>query len=248
MWRSRVGSGVGRDWSCGQVTNKHLKFFVKGNPDVVDATFSKADGGTKLDRGIRELVASEFQHVEIEPLHEACAGFAALRSELESGDSTLIEDQPEIVLLSIAQDIRELGSDGTSIDEAVHDVEANLVAVIELIKEKVGAHVLVASASTVDPDQEVFNYRDASEEPMSLRAHRLDLLLIGVSHDEGISIIDVDRKIAEAGGARSVTAVLDYNAHGCQAIAAEIVRVLEDYGFFDDRPLLAQAGASAGSK
>jgi hypothetical protein len=225
-----------------------LKFFVKGNADVVDAALSKADGGAKLDRGIRELVASEFPHVEVETANESSMGFAALRAELESGDSRLIEDQPQIVLLSIARDIRELGYDGATIDEAVSVVAANLVAAIGLIKEKVGAHVLIANASTLDPDHEVFDYHNLSDEPMSLRAHRLDLMLIGVSHSEGISVIDVDRIIAEVGGAKGVTAVLDYSVLGCQAIAAEIVRVIADYGFFDDRPLLAQAGAGAGGK
>ncbi|MFV2000829.1 MAG: hypothetical protein ACC654_10750 [Acidimicrobiia bacterium] len=225
-----------------------VKFFVKGNSDIVDAALSTADGGAKIDRGVKELVNSGFPHVTVHVSHEASARFSALRTELESGTSLLIDEQPDIVLLSIVDDIREFGDDVAGTEHAVDEIETNLVAVVNLIKEKVGAHVFIANASTLDPAQELFNYHDLSEEPASLRAQRLDLMLIGVSHSEGISIIDVDRKIAELGGAKGVTAAFDYSAAGCQTIAAEIVRVMEDYGFFDDRQLLAQVGARAGVK
>ena len=223
-----------------------IKIFVVGGADIVDAAVSKADGGAKLDRGVRELVASEFSGVVIETLYEKSANFASLRSALASGDSNLIAERPQIVLLSIASDVIALGSEGISTEEDVRRVRADLVAVIELIKEKVGAHVLIAGVSTLDPSQKVSNYHGIEDEPVSLRAHRLDLMLIGVSHDEGISVIDVDRKIAELGGAIGVTAAFEYSEAGCKTIAAEIVRVIDDYGFFDDRPLLAQVGARAG--
>ena len=223
-----------------------IKIFVVGGADIVDASLSKADGGAKLGIGVRELVASDFPGVVVETLHEGSANFASLRSELESGDSSLIAERPQIVLLSIANDVIALGSEGINAEEDVRRVRADLVAAIDLIKEKVGAHVLIAGVSTLDPSQKVFNYHDIEEEPVSLRAHRLDLMLIGVSHDEGISVIDVDRKIAELGGAIGVTAAFEYSEAGCQTIASEIVRVIDDYGFFDDRPLLAQVGARAG--
>ncbi|MEN8238829.1 MAG: hypothetical protein ABFR53_06455, partial [Actinomycetota bacterium] len=103
-----------------------LSFFVKGNADIVDAALSKADGGTKLDRGVRELVASEFPGVKIEASHESSSGFAALRNELESGVSRLIDDHPQVVLLSLGEDIREFGGEGTNTEEAVKSIEADL--------------------------------------------------------------------------------------------------------------------------
>ncbi|MEN8239407.1 MAG: hypothetical protein ABFR53_09425 [Actinomycetota bacterium] len=227
---------------------KNLKLFVKGGADIVDAALSRADGGTKLDSGVRELVASEFSDVEVETMHEGCPGFAELRLELESGDSTLIAEAPQIVLLSIADDVRNLNRSGFNLEDDVHRVEADLVASIDLIKEKVGAHVLIANVSTLDPSEKVFNYHDVDDDPVSLRAHRLDLMLVGVSHNEGISIIDVDRKIAELGGSIGVAAAFDYSERGCEIIVEEIVRVMDDYGFFDDRQLLAQVGARAGGK
>ncbi len=226
------------------MTTTALKIFVKADPGVADAVASRSDGGSKLAKGVKELVADQYP-VAIDLVYEQSSGFANLRSELEQGTSRLIADAPEVVVLSIADDIRGLNSRGANAEEAVRAVEADLVAVVELIKEKVGAHILVANASTLDPGGEVMNYHGLDEDPVSLRAHRLDHMLVGVSHDEGISIIDVDRKIAELGGHRGVAAALTYTESGCEIIAAEIVRVLEDYGFFDERPLLAQVGAKA---
>lgn len=221
-----------------------LKVFVKADASILDAVVSRTDGGATLDRGVRELVAERFVGVGLVPTHERSSGFAELRAELDSGASTLLTEAPDVVVLSLADDIAALGRRGTP-EMAVRGVEADLVAVIDLIKEKVGAHVLVANASTLDPAHEVFNYHGLDEEPVSLRAHRLNLMLVGVSHAEGISIIDVDRKIAELGGRLGIAAALAYTRTGCEAIAAEVVRILEDYGFFDERPIMAQVGAKA---
>ncbi len=83
-------------------------------------------------------------------------------------------------------------------------------------------------------------------EPISLRIQRLDLMVIGVSHEEGISIIDVDRKVAELGAGGNVVAPMVYGPAAAAAIIDETMRVVADYGFLDDRPLLAQVGAKGG--
>jgi hypothetical protein len=225
------------------MADTNLKLFVLGGVGIVDASVSIADGGAKLERGVRELVASEFPTVVVETRHEASTGLADLRSALEAGTSSLIAEQPEIVLLSIADAVVGLGGDGTVAEVDVHRVESDLIAVVDQIKEKIGATVLIANISTLDPTDDTFNYHGIDKEPLSLRAQRLDLMLIGVSHTEGISIIDVDRKIAELGGETGVKAAFDYTEAGCRVIAEEIVRVMDDYGFFDDRTLLAQVGA-----
>jgi hypothetical protein len=225
-----------------------MTIFIKGNADIVDATLSRSSGGAKLNEGVEELIRKAYPDVQVSVQSEPSSGFGDLRSELESGDATMISVGPTIVILSLADDIRALGSRGATPDEAVNNVRSDLVAVIDLIKDKVGAHVLLATASTLDPSHEVFNYHGLDEEPLSLRAHRLDRLAVEVSHDDGISVVDVDRKIAELGGATGVAAALDYTAAGCEVIAGEIVRIIEDYGFFDERPLLAQVGARGAGK
>jgi len=224
-----------------------VKLFVKGNPAIADCVLAVADGGRRLDQGVAGRVARAFPATTIEVTAEPSRGFHALRLDLESRTSTLIESRPDVVLLSIADDVATLAGLATVNEEAVARVRADLVAVVDLIKAEVGAHVLVANVSTFDPDDVTSNYHGLSEEPFSLRAHRLDLMLVGVSHETGISIIDVDRCIAELGASGNVAGPADYAPPGCAAVADEIVRVLEDYGFFDERSLVAQVGARTGS-
>lgn len=221
-----------------------LKVLVKGNADVVDCVLSTADGGRKLERGVRERVAASFPGYSLEVFIEPSAGFEALHEELASGASPLAERAPDIVVLSAADDAAALSSRMTVNEEALAAVRSHLVSAIDLIKSEVGAHVLVANVSTFEPGDETSNYHGLATEPFSLRAHRLDLMLVGVSHDTGISVIDVDRCIAELGAAGNVAGPADYGPAGCSAVADEFVRVLEDYGFFDERSVLAQVGAS----
>ncbi len=223
---------------------KHLKLFVKGSADVIDASVAKASGGAKLDKGVAELAAEQFPHVVIETVHESPGGTAALRTELESGESALIAAEPDIVLLSVMDDVAGLPTRGANPEEAVQAVRTDLVAAINLIKEKVGAHVLITNVSTVDTTDRTYNYHGHAEEPVPLRIQRLDLMLIGVSNETGISIVDVDRLVAEMGAAGHVGAAGEYDDVASARIAAEIVRIIDDYGFFDDRPLLAQVGAT----
>lgn len=220
-----------------------LKLAILGGDDIADATLSRNDGGHKLQRGVRELVAASYPEIGLGVRHERCAGLTELRESLVTGSSSLISDPPDVVLLSLAAEAAGLGRRASTAEQAVHAVRADLVSVIELIKEKVGAHVLVANVSTIDPADQPFNYHGLAEEPFTLRAHRLDLMLVGVSHDEGISIVDVDRLIAELGAAGNVDGPAAYGPEACARIAAEIVRIVDDYGFLDERPLLAQVGA-----
>ncbi len=41
---------------------------------------------------------------------------------------------------------------------------------------------------------------------------------------------------------------MSYSPEACSRISAEIVRVLEDYGFLDERTLVAQVGAKGRSR
>lgn len=223
-----------------------LRLLVLGGPDLVDATLSRQDGGGKIDKGVRELIAESFPHVDVDVQHKPGTSLTELRQRLgEDGAPMWKGDEPDVVLLSVADEVIGLPTRGDTVAEAVAGVEDDLVAVVELIKAKIGAHVLIANVSTVDPNDQTVDYRGLDVEPFVLRAHRVDLLLVDVSHNEGISIIDVDRLVAELGAEGNLEGQARYGPRACEMIAAEVVRVLEDYGFFDDRPLLAQVGARA---
>jgi hypothetical protein len=222
-----------------------VKFVVKNAEALADVVLSKADGGAFLDSGLKERLASSGSDLEVDVEVGDYGGLGELLEELNSESPALASAAPNIVILSLAAEMERLKEVGNS-DQALAAVRSDLVSVIRKIKEKVGAHILVPNVSTLDPSDPVFTYHGVTEEPWTLRGHRLNLMLIGVSHDEGVSIIDVDRKIAEVGGDQAVIGAARYGETGCSAIVDEIVRIVEDYGFLDDRPLMEQVGAAAG--
>ena len=224
--------------------SQSIKFVVKDAERLVDVVLSKSDGGQHLEKGLKERLSGVTEGMSFDVNVEEYPGLGSLLDDLAGDNPELASSTPNIVILSLAAEMDRLKEVGAS-DTALAGVRADLVAVIRQIKEKVGAHILVTNVSTLDPDNPVFNYHGVAEEPWTLRGHRLNLMLIEVSHDEGISIIDVDRKIAEVGGDSAVTAAARYSQSGCEGIVEEIVRIVEDYGFLDDRPFLEQVGAAA---
>lgn len=222
-----------------------VKFVVKDAERLADVVLSKADGGNYLEKGLKERLTALAEGIDFEVKVDGYPGLSSLLEDLAGENPALANPAPDVVILSLAAEMDRLKEVGAA-ETALAAVRADLVSVIRQIKEKVGAHILVTNVSTLDPDNPVFTYHGVSEEPWTLRGHRLNLMLIDVSHDEGVSLIDIDRKIAEAGGDSAVTAAARYSEPGCEGIVEEIVRIVEDYGFLDDRPLMEQVGAAAG--
>jgi hypothetical protein len=117
----------------------------------------------------------------------------------------------------------------------------NLARLIAAAKESLDAHVLVCNCSSIDPDDEVHNYHGRPD-TMALHIHKLNLALMDLSVQEGISILDVERLISEMGAERHVVAACRYSDEAYEAIGQEFLRVLEDIGFFENRPLILQVG------
>jgi hypothetical protein len=113
------------------------------------------------------------------------------------------------------------------------------------VKERLDAHVLVHNASTVEPGDQVHNYH-GREDTWALRVHQFNMALMELSVWEGISFIDVERLVAEHGAYRHVRQPGRYSAEVYEAIRREFRRVLEDIGFFEDRPLVMQVGRKGG--
>ncbi|CAN5755915.1 hypothetical protein BH23ACT4_BH23ACT4_03090 [soil metagenome] len=226
-------------------SRQSIRFVVKDAERLADVVLSKAGGGNHLEKGLKERLSDLAEGVDFDVVVEEYSGLGSLLEDLSSDNPSLASSKPDVVILSLAAEMDRLKEVGAS-ETALAAVRADLVATIRQIKEKVGAHILVTNVSTLDPGNPVFTYHGVTEEPWTLRGHRLNLMLIDVSHDEGISIIDVDRKIAEVGGDSAVTAAARYSQYGCEGIVGEIVRIVEDYGFLDDRPLMEQIGAAAG--
>ncbi len=239
-----MSNGVKSNMNSDQLIN----VVIVDTGQLADVVLSTADGGNLLSRGLRGLASERYPDVELSVSTIPSAGFAALRRELDSGDSSLIASSPDIVVLTVADEVSRFYDRGQPSLESIQEIETDLRAIISAIKSKVGAHILVSSISTLDPADMMYTLHGQSEEPFTLQAQRLNLMLVGLSHEEGISIIDVDRIIAEVGGGESVTGPGRYNEKGAVAVLEEIVRILDDYGFMDDRPLMAQIGAAGGKK
>jgi len=218
-----------------------LKVFVKGNRDLTDVVMSRADGGTRLDAGLAERVSRRHPSVSVVHATAPSEGFGALRAELQTDSSSLLEFDPDVVLLSVADDIQRIQQSAS--EDVGRQIWDDLVGAIGLIKEKAGAHILVTNAATIAPGLAVHNYSKEAGEPFSLADHRMAYMLVRVSHAEGISIVDVDTLLAGLGGAKHVEAAMVYSDQACAVVADEVVRILEDYGFFDERSLIEQVGA-----
>ncbi|CAG0941160.1 hypothetical protein BROC_01307 [Candidatus Brocadiaceae bacterium] len=124
----------------------------------------------------------------------------------------------------------------------VQQFKENFVRLIRAIKERLNAHIIVYNCSSVDLEDQTYNYYKLQNDVLSLRIHKFNFALIEISTSEGISIIDVDRLIAELGGERHVMKRLSYSKEACHAICQEFQKVIEDIGFFENRPLLMQIG------
>lgn len=119
--------------------------------------------------------------------------------------------------------------------------QANFSQLVQLLKEKTGAYIICYNCCDFDPSDRTTNYYQ-QEDPLSIHIQKLNLALIKLSMQEGISIIDVESVLAELGAGQHVMAALNYSSEACNAICQEFLRILIDVGFFENRPLLKQLG------
>ncbi|MGI8517438.1 MAG: hypothetical protein ACR2ME_03715 [Acidimicrobiia bacterium] len=210
-----------------------LRVLAVGGAELIDLVASREDGGTKLTKGLAEKVTDDFDgkyKVEL----ESRAGATA--AELVADLAGLQADPPDVVVLSLLPDVVAAGR----LD--VETFRAALRALCVSLKEA-GSYVLIANVSTVDSADTVTNYFGWSGDSPNLRAHKVASTILDLSNQLGISVIDSDRLLAEIGAHGHVESLGHYSADASAVIRDEIYRILADYGFFEERPLMAQAGA-----
>jgi hypothetical protein len=113
--------------------------------------------------------------------------------------------------------------------------------VVRVLKKDLDAHVILFGCSSIDLDDLTHNHHDLPE-TLAYRAALFNTEAIRFSFLEGISIVDVDRLVAEIPGENKVPAVFQYSEPVNTAVLGEFFRIVDDIGFFEDRPLLVQAG------
>lgn len=186
-------------------------------------------------------------------------------------DSRLFDEQRDVVALSLEPDLRRAlwrhRGEGWSfcpqpgwetewpqsrrawLEQACEplgtiDADASqraLTGLVQEIKRRLQAHVVVFNASTIDPQDRTTNFRDV-QETLPLRIHTFNRALMEVSVLEGISLVDVDRTIGEMGAGEHILAAMSYSPQAHRALADEFLRILEEIGFFEKRPLVLQVG------
>lgn len=148
-----------------------------------------------------------------------------------TGATTLAELAALVADAGLDVDVALIGLAG-DLDTPLDELEATATTLVRRLRDDLDVHVLVVNVSTWSPDARSGD----------LRAARLDVLAIELSAAEGVSVVDVDRLVAELGAAGHVAGPGAHDAVVDGLVAAEVVRVLADYGFFEDRPLVAQVG------
>lgn len=174
-------------------------------------------------------VASLFDSILDQLMHDRFSGqfeFEVRTIGLDEAQSADLADV-DLLLISIA----------TVLDHQ----PSGIYDIVKAIKSRSDAHVAVFNASSLDPNEQLLNY--ARGEITSVeRIRRLNLELLRASMDFGVSIVDVDRVLAEIGAREHVRGALQYSDDALEIIGAELIRVTEDIGFYEKRPLLAQVG------
>lgn len=111
------------------------------------------------------------------------------------------------------------------VGQAMRDLEA-LVTALRAVSD---APILVFNMSAVAPGESI-HCHVGMEDIFSTRIRRFNLGLIELSQRTGISIVDVDRIVAQHGAREMKFDVTHLTAAGCRAVAGEVIRILEDLG------------------
>lgn len=200
---------------------KRLRLFVAKEEDITNALLSISEGGAVLEHGLRDLVREKYHgEFDIDIIHDSW--------------DRLFYEQVDLLALSIRSIV--LG------DLPVEKFTEDSIFLIRRLKQQADAHVTLCNCSSVDLDDNVANYHGQSGDTFSVRVHRFNLALMKLSELEGISIIDVERLVAQLGGEHHVPGRLSYSREAHKAICREFLRVMEDIGFFENRPLVMQIG------
>lgn len=112
---------------------------------------------------------------------------------------------------------------------------ANLRAIITEIRRDRPTPILIYNMSSIIPGETV-HCLEGLEETLSERIKRFNLGLIDLSRETGISIVDVDRVLAESGALTLKRDTIHLTAQGYRLIAFEVSRILNDLGLCEPLP------------
>jgi hypothetical protein len=225
-----------------------LRVFIKGNNEL----FGLFDDLVTPDDHHMPDADQKFTHnghpviVRYEPSEGVRRWMAELSDPgkmARTGSSTKVFDfRPDVIITSIVPELDLLQPPET---EAVQGFKKDASDVVKTIRDRLDANIFWCNTTTVDSETGRANHHGISAEPRALLVQRLSLALIEISQELGISVIDVDRLLGEAGVRSFLPGEAD-SVGSLPLIRDETLRIFEDYGYFDDRPITVQVGAGTG--
>jgi hypothetical protein len=118
----------------------------------------------------------------------------------------------------------------------------NFEQIVDRIRQHTQAPILIFNLSPVVPGETVHCLQGLGE-TFATRARRFNLALSDLSERTGVSIIDVDSRLARAGADRLKLDPYHLTPEGYRLIAEEVARVLEDLGLLEPQAMSACAPA-----
>jgi hypothetical protein len=109
---------------------------------------------------------------------------------------------------------------------------ANFSRVVERIRASFACPIVIANLSPWVADERLHSYRGVTAS-LSERIKRFNLGLLEVSRALDVSILDIERVLAEAGAKAHTDRLLRLDPAGCRLVAQELLRILEERGAFD---------------
>jgi hypothetical protein len=99
-------------------------------------------------------------------------------------------------------------------------LRSSLTAIEEEL-ERIDAACIVFGVSTYTPEERIYWFDEDHEEPAAIKANRINLLLDTLDEDSKLSVVPVDRIVAEYGAADAVVGHGRYSAETSKSIADE---------------------------
>lgn len=223
---------------------KVLRVFLKTEPELANLLASEGSAPTESSTRHTEVQLDHGRRIPLAFRWEMSHGVATWLEEMANVASprprvrtAVFDFQPDLVITSIAPEVELLAPPEA---EATERFKTNATALIEKIQQRCDASILWCNTTTVGQDLEPTNHHRLIVEPRSLKVHRLCLALVELSLELGISIIDIDRVLGEGG--LGLGGDITAESDPLPVLREETLRVIEDYGYFDDRPITAQLG------
>ena len=141
---------------------KELRVFLSESDDIVDSLLSTAEGGRRLQRGLREVIRDKYQGAfDVVIVRETCP-----RPDLPPPDSKLFSRSVDVAVFSAQPAVAGL--------KDAQEFQQTLLNLVRTVKQRANAYILVYNCCSVDPSDQTHTYYGRPD-TLSLRTHKFNL-------------------------------------------------------------------------